>query len=73
LKPANDLQMLKEHLHAFAQERVGAPHGQNEADFGELLLYLIQLADHIGVDLMAAGEKIIERRATGALVLVPNR
>jgi hypothetical protein len=67
-----DLRLVKKTLHDFALNRAGAPRERREADLGELLLYLMRLADRLGVDLIAAGEKQIQRRGALSLVLVPK-
>jgi NTP pyrophosphatase (non-canonical NTP hydrolase) len=57
------LSTVKSALTRFAASRAGAPHEQTEREFGELLLYLIRLAEKHGVDLIGAGERQIEDRA----------
>ena len=49
------------------------PKPRMESDFGELLLYLVSLADKVGVDLIDAGQNVIDRRAprTPALLKKP--
>ena len=57
------LSTVKTTLTRFAASRVGVPHEQTEREFGELLLYLIRLAEKNGVDLIGAGERQVENRS----------
>lgn len=66
------MKQTKQTLHDFALYRAGATKAQLESEFGELLLYLLRLADRLDVDLFAAADKLIEQRAACSLVLVPN-
>ena len=67
-----DLRSVKMTLHDFALNRAGGPRERLEGDFGELLLYLIRLADKFDVDLIAAGEKQIQQCGVRSPVLVPD-
>jgi len=69
-RPTIDLRSVKNTLHDFALNRAGAPRERLEGDFGELLLYLIGLADKLDVDLIAAAEKQIQQRGARPPVLV---
>ena len=55
-----DVKML---LSQFAASRVGHPPKDVEAEFGDLLLYLIRLAEKLGVDLIASATTQVERRS----------
>jgi NTP pyrophosphatase (non-canonical NTP hydrolase) len=57
------LSTVKATLARFAASRAGAPQEQTEREFGELLLYLIRLAEKNGVDLISASERQVESRA----------
>jgi hypothetical protein len=71
-RPTIDLRSVKKTLHDFAFNRAEAPRERLEGEFGELLLYLIRLADKVGVDIIAAGEKQIQQRGAHSPVLVPE-
>jgi NTP pyrophosphatase (non-canonical NTP hydrolase) len=58
-----DLATVKKVLADFALSRSGEPAEQLEAEFGDLLLFLIHLADKEGIDLIRAGQQQVERRA----------
>ena len=60
----------KEVLVHYRRSRVGVPLETVEAEIGELLLNIWQLADELGVDLIAAGQRTVGRRATRVLRLV---
>ena len=45
-------------LHAFGSARAGQPRQRIEEDYGELLIYLIRLADQLGIDLIAAAQLV---------------
>ena len=64
---------IKQLLDAYAAACAGAPREQVEKEFGELLLYLVRLADRLEFDLIAAGEKHIARLAQNSPRLVPPR
>jgi NTP pyrophosphatase (non-canonical NTP hydrolase) len=49
-------------LSQYAKSRAGGSTQKLEAEFGDLLLYFIRLADKAGVDLIENGIKQIERR-----------
>lgn len=49
------IHMIKDHLHAFVSERQNLSIVQRESEFAELFLYLITLANNLGVDVIEAG------------------
>jgi NTP pyrophosphatase (non-canonical NTP hydrolase) len=57
------LSTVKTTLTRFAASRAGVPREQTEREFGELLLYLIRLAEKHGIDLIGAGERQVESRS----------
>jgi hypothetical protein len=57
------LSTVKTTLTRFAASRAGMPREQSEREFGELLLYLIRLAEKNGVDLIRAGERQVDDRS----------
>ena len=63
---------LKALFRQFAVDLRAAPREQAEKDFGELLLYLIQLASELNVDLFTAGDKQIALRAFTPPEAVPG-
>jgi hypothetical protein len=71
-RPAVDLRHLKDLLNEFANERTKLPHAQLEREFGDLLLYLVRLAERLDVDLISAGQRQIDRLAAISPVLVPR-
>jgi hypothetical protein len=71
-RPGVDLRHVKDLLNDFANERAKLPHAQLEREFGDLLLYLVRLAEHLEVDLISAGQRQIERLAAISPVLVPR-
>lgn len=58
-----DLTTVKKVLTSFALGRSGESAVQLEAEFGDLLLFIIHLADKEGIDLIRAGQRQVERRA----------
>ncbi len=58
-----NLTSVKKLLTSFVLDRSGESNAQLEADFGDLLLFMIHLADKEGVDLIRAGQRQVERRA----------
>lgn len=58
-----NLSTVKKLLASFVLDRSGETTAQLEADFGDLLLFMIHLADKEGVDLIRAGQRQVERRA----------
>jgi hypothetical protein len=58
-----DLSSVKKLLTSFVLNRPGDSTAQLEAEFGDLLLFMIHLADKEGVDLIRAGQRQVERRA----------
>ena len=58
-----NLTSVKKLLASFVLDRSGETTAQLEADFGDLLLFMIHLADKEGVDLIRAGQRQVERRA----------
>jgi hypothetical protein len=65
-----DLSSVKKLLTNFVLDRSGESTAQLEADFGDLLLFMIHLADKEGVDLIRAGQRQVERRARSAPLAV---
>lgn len=58
-----DLTTVKKVLTSFALSRTRESATQLEAEFGDLLLFMIHLADREGIDLIRAGQRQVERRA----------
>ena len=58
-----DLTTVKRVLTSFARGRTQDSTVQLEAEFGDLLLFMINLADKQGIDLLRAGQRQVERRA----------
>jgi NTP pyrophosphatase (non-canonical NTP hydrolase) len=58
-----DLAAVKKILTSFALRQPGDSASQLEAEFGDLLLFMIHLADKEGIDLIRAGQRQVERRA----------
>ena len=58
-----DLTSVKKLLTSFVLDRSGESTARLEAEFGDLLLFMIHLADKEGVDLIRAGQRQVERRA----------
>lgn len=54
---------VKRLLDQFAVSRAGKPRQDVEAEYGDLLLYLILLAGKSGVDLVAGANVELDRRA----------
>jgi len=54
---------IKRLLDQFAESRVDRPRKDVEAEYGDLLLYLILLAGKSGVDLVAGANVELDRRA----------
>lgn len=64
---------LKELLLRFSWERRGWPCEDVQREFGALVLYVMQQADRLGVDLVSAGEACVVRQATNVPTLVPSK
>jgi hypothetical protein len=71
-RPSVDLRTVKDLLNDFASERTKLPHAQLEREFGDLLLYLVRLAERLEVDLISAGQRQIDRLAAISPVLLPR-
>lgn len=71
-RPGVDLRTVKDLLNDFASERANLPHAQLEREFGDVLLYLVRLAERLEVDLISAGQRQIDRVAAISPVLVPR-
>lgn len=71
-RPGVDLRHVKDLLNDFANERIKLPHAQLEREFGDLLLYLVRLAERLEVDLISAGQRQIDRLAAISPVLAPR-
>ena len=54
---------VKRLLDQFAANRADKPRKDVEAEYGDLLLYLILLAGKSGVDLMAGANRELDRKA----------
>jgi hypothetical protein len=54
---------VKRLLSQFAASRADKPSDIVEAEYGDLLLYLIRLAEKSGVDLMVGAGRELDRRA----------
>ena len=67
------LSELKDLLQRFAFERRDWPREDVQREFGALVLYIIQQADRLGVDLVSAGESFVAQQATHAPTLVRSR
>ncbi len=57
------LAQVKQLLDHFSASRAGRPREEVQAEYGELLLYLILLAGKSGVDLVAGANVELERMA----------
>ena len=68
--PASALMMVKQSLQRFAESRVNAPREQQEREFGELLLYLVRLAEKYDVDLIGSAVNQVGDRARRRLRVV---
>ena len=65
------LSELKDLLLRFSWERRDWPLEDTQREFGALILYVMQQADRLGVDLVTAGEAHITHRAENAPRLLP--
>lgn len=65
------LSELKDLLLRFSWERRDWPREDVQREFGALILYVMQQADRLGVDLVSAGEMHISGRAANVPTLVP--
>lgn len=54
---------VKVTLSQFADSQSGRPFQKVEAEFGDLLLYLIRLAEKAGIDLLDTAQKQVGRRS----------
>lgn len=61
--PGATLAEVKRLLDRFAASRADSPRDTVEAEYGDLLLYLILLAGRSGVDLVAGANVELDRRA----------
>ena len=64
---------LKDLLLRFSWERRDWPREDVQREFGSLVLYIMQQADRLGVDLVSAGEACVVRQATNVPTLVPTK
>lgn len=71
-RPTVDLRAVKDVLNDFANERANASREQLERELGDLLLYLVRIAERLNVDLISAGQRQVERVAALSPVLVPK-
>ncbi|MBS0386949.1 MAG: hypothetical protein JSR15_00610 [Proteobacteria bacterium] len=63
---------LKELLLRFSWERRDWPREDVQREFGALVLYIMQQADRLGIDLVSAGEACVMRQANSMPTLVPT-
>jgi hypothetical protein len=70
--PTVTLGAMKDLLHRFSWERRGWDRDAAAAEFGALVLYVIQQADRLGIDLVTAGETHLKRVAETQPALVPE-
>lgn len=72
--PAVTLGALKDMLHRFTWERRGWDRETAAAEFGALVLYVIQQADRLGVDLVSAGEsQLLKLAGTQPTLVTPRK
>ncbi len=64
---------LKDLLLRFSWERRDWPHEDVQREFGALVLYIMQQADRLGVDLVAAGETCVASQSRTVPTLVPTK
>jgi hypothetical protein len=64
---------LKDLLLRFSWERRDWPREDVQREFGALILYFMQQADRLGVDLVSAGESCVARQAGNVPTLVNPR
>ena len=64
---------LKDLLLRFSWERREWPREDVQREFGALVLYLMQQADRLGVDLVSAGEACIMHQSASVPTLVPAK
>jgi hypothetical protein len=64
---------LKDVLLRFSWERRDWPREHVQREFGALVLYIMQQADRLGVDLVSAGESCVAQQAANAPTLVRSK
>lgn len=64
---------LKELLLRFSWERRDWPREDVQREFGALVLYIMQQADRLGVDLVSAGEACVVHQSKKVPTLVPTK
>jgi hypothetical protein len=64
---------LKDLLLRFSHERRDWPREDVQREFGTLVLYIMQQADRLGVDLVSAGESCVAQQASNVPTLVHSR
>jgi hypothetical protein len=64
---------LKDLLLRFSWERRDWPREDVQREFGALVLYIMQQADRLGVDLVSAGEACVAHQSTQVPTLVPTK
>lgn len=64
---------LKDLLLRFSWERRDWPREDVQREFGALVLYVMQQADRLGVDLVAAGEACLVRQSSMLPALVSTK
>jgi hypothetical protein len=72
-EPAVTLGALKDLLHRFTWERRDWDRERAAAEFGALVLYVIQQADRLDIDLVSAGETHMLKLAGSQPTLVQAR
>jgi len=72
IAPSVTLGAMKDLLHRFSWERRSWDRDSAAAEFGALVLYVIQQADRLGIDLVTAGETHLKRVAETQPALVPE-
>ena len=64
---------LKDLLLRFSWERRDWPREDVQREFGALVLYIMQQADRLGVDLVSAGEACVMNQVNNVPTLVPSK
>ncbi|HVN99680.1 MAG TPA: hypothetical protein VMT49_06545 [Steroidobacteraceae bacterium] len=64
---------MKDLLLRFSWERRDWAREDVQREFGALVLYIMQQADRLGIDLVSAGESCVMRQAGSVPTLVPAK
>jgi len=64
---------MKDLLLRFSWERRDWAREDVQREFGALVLYIMQQADRLGIDLVSAGESCVVRQAGSVPTLVPSK